>query len=180
MYHGISDYGAETMYSRVSQIPAAHYVLVDLKTGRVGSPCRYWEPSLKPVLDLSDVEAASTLRQEFLESVRIHLRSDVPVGSCLSGGIDSCSIACSMRALAGDGPEIQAFTAASLDSINPDAEYAAVAADSSGLTRHEIVPTSEGLPTWTRCWHTRASQSVAPACMRSTRSSRVLTRARSR
>lgn len=147
VYRGISDYGGETMYSRVSQIPAAHYMLVDLKTRRVGTPVRYWQPNLTRTLNVSFEEAAATLRHDFLDSVRIHLRSDVPVGSCLSGGIDSSSIACSMRALLGHSHEIQAFTAASRDDTNPDAKYAAIAAASAGLIHHETAPTSGGLAT---------------------------------
>ena len=145
VFHGISDYGGETMYSQVSQIPAAHYMLVDLKTRRVEAPVRYWRPNLTHVLDASFNEAAATLRHELLESVRIHLRSDVPVGTCLSGGIDSSSIACGMRATLGDSHEIRAFTATSPDDTNPDAKYAAIAAASAGLIQYETAPTSRDL-----------------------------------
>ena len=42
----------------------------------------------------SDAEAVARFRELLSDSIRLHLRADVPVGSCLSGGLDSSSIVC--------------------------------------------------------------------------------------
>ncbi len=55
---------------------------------------RYWE--LAPDGDTTDPDAPEKFAELFEESVRLRMRSDVPVGVCLSGGMDSTSIVCSM------------------------------------------------------------------------------------
>ena len=52
--------------------------------------------------------AAEELRDIFLENVRLHLRSDVPVASSLSGGVDSSSVLTGVRALGGPAIDLQA------------------------------------------------------------------------
>jgi len=60
-------------------------------------------------LEISFGESATRLREMFLESVQMHLRSDVPVGTALSRGIDSSSIVCAMRYLEPQA-DIRAFS----------------------------------------------------------------------
>src|SRR5205823_4778400 len=44
-------------------------------------------------------EAAAKYRDLFFDVIRLHLRSDVPIGSCLSGGMDSSAIVCTVHNL---------------------------------------------------------------------------------
>ena len=86
---------AETMLEGVKRLPAAHAL-----TWRPGEGIKlrqYWtlqvsEELSTPVSERASLEAE--FRRRFEESVRIHLRADVPVGSCLSGGLDSSAIVC--------------------------------------------------------------------------------------
>jgi len=75
------------------------------------STSRYWDVSF-PARDAyearTDDEWAEGLREKLAESVRIHMRSDVPVGAWLSGGIDSSSVAAIMSAAAAD--PVKTFT----------------------------------------------------------------------
>ena len=96
---GITDHGGESLIADVKQLPAAHWMVLSLDNPMPAHPERYWHIEVTQKADLSFNEAADRLRELFLENVRLHLRSDVPVGAALSGGIDSSSIVMAMRHL---------------------------------------------------------------------------------
>lgn len=86
-----SDY-SETFFNQISRLPHAHYVIVDT-VALTHSIHRYWD--LNP--DYTDhaitmEQAAEKFRELFYTSVKRRLRSDVPVGSSLSGGLDSSAV----------------------------------------------------------------------------------------
>lgn len=64
-------------------------------------------PSIKENKNISFADAALHLRELFLHNVKLHTRSDVPIGAALSGGIDSSAIVCAMRYVA---PELPVHT----------------------------------------------------------------------
>jgi asparagine synthase (glutamine-hydrolysing) len=85
----------ETMVAGINRLPAAHALL-----WRVGEPLRvwrYWDVAVCEEFEVSPAREQtliSEFRHKFAECVSLHLRSDVPVGTCLSGGLDSSAIAC--------------------------------------------------------------------------------------
>ncbi len=107
---GITDHGADTMYADVQALPPAHYAVVDLQHPAEVAPLPFWRPNLDHTLDLSFDQAARRLRELFLESVTLHLRSDVRVGVMLSGGLDSSSVAMAMRYIGGRSVDIHTFS----------------------------------------------------------------------
>ncbi|HEV3313034.1 MAG TPA: asparagine synthase (glutamine-hydrolyzing), partial [Chloroflexota bacterium] len=82
---GFFDHSDATFFKGISQVPAAGYVVVDRSGARKGT---YWEPTLAE--DASPDPAV--FREIFERSVQRRLIADVPVGICLSGGLDSSSI----------------------------------------------------------------------------------------
>jgi asparagine synthase (glutamine-hydrolysing) len=99
MRFGRTDHGGETFFAEIQQLPAAHYLELSLDSPRSADPVRYWDLGGSERLDLSFDEAATHLRKLFLDNIQLHLRSDVPVGAALSGGIDSSAIVAAMRAI---------------------------------------------------------------------------------
>ena len=81
----------ETYYERIKALPPAHNLVLD-RTGKV-SVSRYWDIDTEHRIRLSPEEAMEGFRSRFLDSVHLHMRSDVEVGGCLSGGLDSSAIA---------------------------------------------------------------------------------------
>jgi asparagine synthase (glutamine-hydrolysing) len=80
----------ETFFEGVQELPAAHYALI---THRSRVPARYWSlPTRIERPQPSTGEALDCYSDLFTDAVRLRLRADVPVGTCLSGGVDSSSI----------------------------------------------------------------------------------------
>ncbi len=99
----------ETMVEGVLHLPPGHCMTIDTNTGEVIEQQRYWKPDLTRTSSLSFSEAAEALRELFLKNVRLHLRSDVPLGAALSGGVDSSAVTCAIRHLEPDMP-LKTFT----------------------------------------------------------------------
>ncbi len=87
----------------VFHLMPGHLLRVRMGRGEA-QPVRWWQPRVVPVQKLSFEDAAVALREKLLESVRLHLRSDVPLGAALSGGLDSSTIVCAMRHVEPDLP----------------------------------------------------------------------------
>ncbi len=110
LHAGITDHGGATLLADVQALPPAHSVVIDLHDPQNLTPVCHWAPDLTQTLDLSFDAAASRLRELFLESISLHLRSDTRVGVLLSGGLDSTAIVMAMRHLAGPSFELHTFS----------------------------------------------------------------------
>ncbi|MGE8359084.1 asparagine synthase (glutamine-hydrolyzing) [Pseudomonas sp.] len=104
LVHADYDSGARTFFEGVLHLPPGHLIELDLASFSLGEPERWWAPTIDERSDLSFVQATEQVRERFLESVRLHLRSDVPLGAALSGGIDSSAVVCAMRHIEPDLP----------------------------------------------------------------------------
>ncbi len=94
----VQDHDERTFFRQVKQLPPAHWMELDVDTGGLSGPHRYWMPDIAHDLDTSqDCGFEEKLRFLLKDSIRLRLRSDVGVGVCLSGGLDSTSI-CSLAA----------------------------------------------------------------------------------
>lgn len=96
LMQALTDGQEETFFQGIQAIPPASYAALDLTANEESlnlSFKRYWHHPVElgmPLLDNVDLEAS--VREVFLDAVRIRLRSDVPAGILLSGGIDSSAI----------------------------------------------------------------------------------------
>jgi asparagine synthase (glutamine-hydrolysing) len=92
---GVLDHSNETMFAGIEQLRGGQVIRIDCQRWRASDPVSYktWY-RLPPAggLDFSLPDAAQKFRALFDESIRMHLQADVPLGSCLSGGLDSSSI----------------------------------------------------------------------------------------
>lgn len=73
-----------TIYEGIYKLPAAHYI--EFSAQQISPPIRYWDANEIPT---TQEMTAKDVEQSIKESVDYHMESDVPIGSFLSGGIDS-------------------------------------------------------------------------------------------
>jgi asparagine synthase (glutamine-hydrolysing) len=101
----------KTFYSNIKKLNAAHYTLIHIDNPEIHQ-VKYWDIDLSaPKFSGSIEEAAEEFYSLFKESIRLRLRSDVPVGSSLSGGLDSSSIVMLIDQLKGNEIEQNTFSA---------------------------------------------------------------------
>jgi asparagine synthase (glutamine-hydrolysing) len=124
-----------TAFRDVRCLPPAHTLL--WRDGRLDVR-RYWQPDFsgKPVTDERDAERE--LDETLDEAVRIRLRSDVPVGVLLSGGLDSSLVA---ALAAAHVPRLKTFTVGFQEGRFDERAHARRVADYLGTEHHEIVAT---------------------------------------
>lgn len=127
-----------TMLRGYSKLPPAHWAEFNAVTGDL-IVNRYWEaPYERPTTNMPAVpEPAGPLRETLTEAVRLRMRSDVPFGAFLSGGIDSTIITGLMQQQSGQ--KVQTFSIGFAEKKFDERSYAREAAAMLGTDHHEFV-----------------------------------------
>lgn len=146
---GLTDQGAQTLFQGIHHLPPGTWAKIDLHRPCAPDPVRYWQPRTEQVSNIGFDEAAAELSRLFRDSVRLHLRADVPVGAALSGGIDSSAVACAMRQAEGDALDLHTFSFTAPGSPFDEETWADRAGRAARATMHKTTSTgaalSEGL-----------------------------------
>lgn len=80
----------KTLFKGIVELLPAHFLLIKNETVKTQ---RYWEVFFEPDYSHTEKYFEEKLRSLLIDSVQYHLRSDVPVGAYISGGLDSSTIA---------------------------------------------------------------------------------------
>ena len=153
--HRIIDHTDQTFFESIYQLRPSHWVQVDQSGLRTH---RYYQLEYSPDAGHFDEaqcrKLADEFRTRFSESLRIHLRTDVTLGSCLSGGLDSSSIVSTAnqlifgsegvsRAIVGDRQKT--FTATYSDAQFSEERFVQSIIDRTHANPFFVQPSSEGL-----------------------------------
>jgi asparagine synthase (glutamine-hydrolysing) len=136
------DHEASTFFEGLWQLPGGHYLTLDDAGLAIE---RWW--TLDPSRRATGEPGAWTAEFEslFTDAVRLRMRADVEVGSCLSGGFDSSSVVTTAVRFT-DRP-LHTFTCAYQEGPAFDERpYARAVADASGANAHVVVP--DGADFW--------------------------------
>ena len=87
----------ETFFQGIEALLPGHTLTFDLRTKEIKKRCWYDIPLEESEKGMNEEEVFTHFRELLIDAIRLRLRSDVEVGSCLSGGLDSSSIVCSLR-----------------------------------------------------------------------------------
>jgi asparagine synthase (glutamine-hydrolysing) len=143
---GYVDHLTGTFFAGIDKLSPGHSLVVDRNGLRVH---RYWslEPKARPT------NPTESVRELLLDSIRLRLRSDVAIGTALSGGLDSSAIACGIDHLlrsGGEGsehvgPHQRTFTVYFEDTGYDERPYAEAVAQQIGAEPHWISFTEQDL-----------------------------------
>lgn len=137
----VSD-SSQTLFKDIREFPFSHNGSYRLQDGRLTLRRYYDLRAAAEEREFEGVDVVEEYRRLLGESVHLHLRSDVPVGSCLSGGLDSSSIV-SIAAPAVAPAPFNTFTAAYHQADIDESNYAAAVADQfPNIVAHKTYPTS--------------------------------------
>ncbi len=142
--------GPGSILRNIHKLPAGHTLLLTEAGAQVR---RYWDIDFEQVDETSNLEAqAQRLLDSLQEAVKLRLRSDVPLGAFLSGGVDSSMIVALMaRQL--DRP-VQTHTIGFTESTYDERAYAAETAQLYGTAHTEKVVNADAAAILERLsWH---------------------------
>lgn len=99
LVRALFDHTDETLFAGVRQLPGGTAFTYSLGTAAAGPLIRRWYELPRARTSFELPWATEKVRELLTDSVRLRLRADVKVGSCLSGGLDSSSIVCLVNRL---------------------------------------------------------------------------------
>ncbi|HCA07583.1 asparagine synthase (glutamine-hydrolyzing) [Chryseobacterium sp.] len=142
----VSDETNETFFENILKLPGSHNLTYDLSTNQYNIYKYYDIPYKEEVGKLNLEESIDLFEKEFENSVKLRLRSDVKIGSALSGGLDSSYVVSVASKILNDSDERENFTAVtvgSIDNDNDESELARLTTDVLGVNHDIITPKSD-------------------------------------
>jgi asparagine synthase (glutamine-hydrolysing) len=135
---GFGDHSGRTFFHDIHQLPAAHYLVISCQSPGTAEPTRYWDLRRNLADRIPPEEAGSRFGELFEQSIRLHLRSDVPVGVSLSGGMDSSAITAMVRAVQGPRSPLHTVSYVADDPRLSEERWSTIVAQATSAEQHLI------------------------------------------
>jgi len=143
---------AEGLYKNIFELPTAHSFTLKISNGDFKLIKYYelkWNKSFESFNEHQSQQHANAIRKLLKTAIAIRLRSDAPVGTCLSGGIDSSAIVCMVNELMNENNYSQvgnlqnAFTTCFSESNFNEEHWAKTVVDKTKTKWHRVFPTQK-------------------------------------
>jgi len=133
--------GDATLYKGIHKLLPGHYQVIDLESMGIET-VKFWEPNFSIDIHHTEEYFIHRLRKLLEDTICVQLRSDVPVGTYLSGGMDSSIV--TILAAANYPGQLKTFTGAFKEGkLFDETQYAREVATACGSMMYEIYPTEE-------------------------------------
>jgi len=149
LFLGLLDHTEETSFKDIYQLKPGEYLLIEGSRLTVRS---YWDIEPGDIRFGKEDEYAERFYELLKDSIRLRLRSDVPIGTCLSGGLDSSTIVCLANQLMFDGGRIdpklvgerqKTFSSCFEDHTYDERKYIELVLKQTGAEKNYVFPGGE-------------------------------------
>lgn len=139
---------AATFFSWIKKIPPRSYLLYKFSTKKI-TVSSYWDIDLNKKQSIKEGDAIQKLKEIFTTSVSRRLRSDVPLGTSLSGGLDSSGIVAAISEIykkANTNNDLFSTFSAVFNGYEKDeSKYINIVAEKFNVQNFKVTPTVDGL-----------------------------------
>ena len=151
LFGGLIDHTRETFFKGIYQLRPGEYLLIE-NNGLTTKP--YWDIEPNEAHFVQEDDYTASFYELLEDSIRLRLRTDVPIGTCLSGGLDSSSIVCLANRLMFNGQSIdprlvgerqKTFSSCFEDPVYDERKFIELVIDRTGAEKNYVFPQAEAL-----------------------------------
>jgi asparagine synthase (glutamine-hydrolysing) len=133
----------ETFFDNIYRLKPAHYIKLSVSSCKIIDHKKYWSIDDKTIEERSEKAAIEKFRELFSNSVKRRLRSDVPVGSSLSGGLDSSLVVLMIDGIKGKEQVQKTFSARFPGFSRDEGFYMQKVIDQCNIEPHFVYPSDK-------------------------------------
>ena len=137
---------SETAYNGIYKLPAASFFIHSVQSAGHIDPVTYWQIKKARMDDgINEETAVGRFKELFTQSIKNRLRSDVPLGTSLSGGLDSSSILAFINKRQDPHTAFKTFSATFPGFKNDESASIKILGTAISFENYQVQPSAEGL-----------------------------------